>query len=140
MSSWERVVGQPRFLAAALGVLAALTALMAGFGVLGVVNHLVSRRTREIGIRMALGADRTGVRMLIVRQAVAPACAGVAAGLLLAFWWSSSVRSVLIGIGPYDPWSFAWAAGATLLTVAAASLRPAMHASGIDPARALRMD
>lgn len=140
MSSWERTIGQPRFLASALGILAALTALMAGFGVLGVVSHVVSRRTREIGIRMALGADRAGVRLLIVRQALTPAAIGVTMGLVLAFWWSSSVRSVLIGIGPHDPWSFVIAAIATLLTVAAASVRPAMRASGIDPSRALRME
>jgi predicted permease len=140
MSSWERTIGQPRFLASALGILAALTALMAGFGVLGVVSHVVSRRTREIGIRMALGADRAGVRLLIVRQALTPAAIGVTMGLVLAFWWSSSVRSVLIGIGPHDPWSFVVAAIATLLTVAAASVRPAMQASGIDPSHALRME
>jgi ABC-type antimicrobial peptide transport system permease subunit len=113
---------------------------MAGFGVLGVVSHVVSRRTREIGIRMALGADRAGVRALVVGQALLPASVGVAAGLLLAFWWSSSVQSVLVGIGPHDPWSFAIAAIATLLTVAVATLRPAFHASRIEPARALRLD
>jgi putative ABC transport system permease protein len=140
MSSWERLIGQPRFLASSLGVLAALTALLAGFGVFGVVSHLVSRRTREIGIRMALGADRARVRRLVVRQAVVPAVIGVGAGLLLAFWWSASVRSVLTGIGPHDPWSFAVAALATVLTVAVATLEPAIRASRLDPARTLRAE
>ncbi len=140
LASWDRFIGQPRFLAASLGVLAGLTALLAGFGVLGVVSYLVSRRTREIGIRMALGADTARVRRLVVRQTLVPAAIGTAAGLAFAFWWSTSVRAVLVGIGPHDPWSFGIAAGATLVTALLASARPAVRASRIDPAVTLRAE
>ena len=140
LTSWERLVGQPRFLAAALGVLGVLTALLAMFGVLGVVSHLVARRTREIGIRVAIGADRASVRWLVIRQALAPALVGVGAGLLLAFWWSASVRAVIAGISPHDPWSFGIAAAVTLAVVVAASVPPALRASGIDPAITLRAE
>jgi ABC-type antimicrobial peptide transport system permease subunit len=140
LTSWERLLGQPRFLASALGTLAVLTMLLAGFGMLGVVSHYVARRTREIGIRLALGADRSRVRRLVVRQALVPAVAGVAAGLVLACWWSASVRAVIVGISPHDPWSFAGAGAATLLTAILASARPASRASRIDPALTLRAE
>ena len=74
-----------------------------------VVSHYVARRTREIGIRLPLGADRSCVRRLVVRQAVVPAVDGIAGGLVLAYWWSASVRAVIVGISPHDPWSFATA-------------------------------
>jgi ABC-type lipoprotein release transport system permease subunit len=121
-------------------MLGTLTVLLAGFGVLGVISHLVARRTREIGIRMALGADRVRVRLLVMRQALMPALAGTLAGLLLAFWWSASVRAVIVGIDAHDPWSFAGAGVMTLATVVAASLKPAISASRIDPARTLRAE
>jgi hypothetical protein len=140
LTSWSRYTGQPRFLASALGLLGGLTIALAACGVLGVVSHLVARRTREIGIRMALGADRMRVRALVLRQALVPAAVGVVAGMLLAFWWSESVRAVIVGVSARDPWSFAGAAVATLATVALASLRPAIHASRVDPARTLRAE
>jgi predicted permease len=140
MSSWERFVGQPRFLASSLGVLATLTVLLAGFGMLGVVSHLVSRRTREIGIRVALGADRGRVWRLVVRQAMLPAGIGVAIGLVLAFWSSTTVRAVISGVGPHDPLSFVLAAALTLVVGFFACVRPAMRASRIDPAITLRAE
>jgi predicted permease len=140
LSSWERLVGQPRFLAAALGVLAGLTALLALFGILGVVSHLVAKRTREIGIRMALGANRASVQRLVIRQALVPGLIGIGAGLLLAFWWSATVRAVIIDVSPHDPWSFAIAAGVAVIVVVAASAPPARRASGIDPAVTLRSE
>jgi predicted permease len=140
LSSWERLVGQPRFLASALGLLAAVTAALATLGVLGVVSHYVARRTREIGIRIAIGATPARVRRSVLRAALVPALVGIAGGLALAYWWSASVRSVLLGIGPHDPWSFAGAAFVTLVIVVAAGLRPAIAASRIDPIRTLRVE
>ena len=69
-----------------------------------------------------------------------PALVGVSAGLLLAFWWSESVRAVLVGVSARDPWSFAGAAIVTLATVALASLRPAVRASRLDPVKTLRAE
>ena len=140
LSIWSRYLGQPRFLASALGMLGALTVALAGFGVLGVVSHLVARRTREIGIRIALGADRLRVRQLVMRQALVPALAGTLAGLLLAFWWSGTVRAAIVGVSAEDPWSYAGAGAVALLTVAAASLSPAVRASRIDPVHTLRAE
>jgi predicted permease len=140
LTSWERVLGQPRFLATALGTLAALTMALAAFGTLGVVSHFVARRTRELGIRLALGAGRARVRRLVVARALAPAFVGVVAGLGLAYWWSAAVRAAIVGISPRDPWSFAAASALTLALVVAASLRPAFRASRIDPATMLRAE
>lgn len=140
MTSYERAIGQPRFLAAALGLFGGLTALLAGIGILGVVSHRVATRTREIGIRLALGASRIGVRSLVVRQALAPAAFGIAGGLVAAFWWSKTLRSVLVGVPPHDAWSFVGAGLGTLVIVALGSGWPARHASRINPVETLRAE
>jgi ABC-type lipoprotein release transport system permease subunit len=75
---------------------------------------------------------------LVIGLAVWPAAVGVTAGLVLAYWWSASVRAVVVGMSPHDPWSFSVAAVATLVTVLVATLKPASRASRVDPAHALR--
>jgi putative ABC transport system permease protein len=140
MTSYERAIGQPRFLATALGLLGTLTALLAGVGVFGVVSHRIARRTREIGIRLALGASRISVRALVIRQALGPAAFGVAGGLVAAFWWSRTLRSVLVGVPPHDAWSFVGAGAGIFVVVALGSGWPARHASRINPVDTLRAD
>jgi putative ABC transport system permease protein len=140
MSSYDRFVGQPRFLASVLGTLGGLTILLAIVGIAGVVGHSVARRTREIGIRLALGADRRRVRTLIVRRALGSAAVGVTCGLIVAFWWAATLKSVLVGMDPHDGWSFVLAAAGTLGLVAIGSAWPAIKASGVDPIVTLRAE
>jgi hypothetical protein len=90
--------------------------------------------------RAALRADHRRVLVLVIRQALVSAVVGVAGGLLLASWWSSSVEAVIVGISPRDPWSFTVAGLAALLVVTVASARPALRASRIDPALTLRAE
>ena len=100
----------------------------------------VAQRTREIGIRLALGAARTGVVSMIVRQAVLLAAAGLGIGLTLAFGASRLIAGLLFATEPGDPLTYAAVAAGLLLVAMAASYLPARRASRIDPIRALRFD
>ncbi len=126
--------------AISVAVVGAVAMALAAIGLYGVIAYAVSRRTREIGIRMALGADRSSVLMLIMRQGLAVAFAGMVAGGLLAFAAARAVAGALYGVSPMDP--VAWiAATAVLLSVSAlANIVPASRAARLDPSTALRMD
>ena len=102
--------------------------------------HAVAQRTREIGIRLALGARRSEVVRMVVRQAALLAFAGLALGLALAFGASRLIRGLLFGVAPSDAVTYgavAWGCSATALL---ASYLPARRASRIDPVRALRYE
>ena len=137
---FERALGQPRFLATLLGSLAVVAMLLTVIGVFGVVNHEVVRRTREVGIRMALGASGARIRRFMLSRAIVPAGAGVGAGILASLWWTPALQALLFGLESHDPASFALAAGLVLLTVAMASFVPAWRASRVDPIDALRVE
>ena len=137
---FERVLGQPRFLAALLGTLGGLTIVLTLVGVFGVVNHEAARRTREFGIRMSLGADAGRIRRLVLRRAIGPATVGVALGLGASLWWTRTLQSLLFGLSPQDPVTFGMTAAMLLACVALASLLPARAASRVDPADALRAE
>jgi len=98
----------------------------------------VTRRTREIGVRIALGATRRDVIALVVRQAVWPVGLGVAAGLIASVMATRLLRNQLFGIGPNDPMTFAGVAVAVTLVALTASFVPALRAAGSDPTDALR--
>jgi ABC-type antimicrobial peptide transport system permease subunit len=122
------------------GSLGLLALLLAGMGLYGVTAFAVASRTREIGVRMALGADRARVVRLVVWQAARVAGIGGALGLLLAIGVSQLVASLLFGVSPLDPVTY----GATLaalatITVIATAL-PARRAATVDPLRALRAE
>lgn len=121
--------------AAALG---ALGLLLTAVGLYGVIAFGVAQRTRELGIRMALGAGRSDTLALVLRSVAILGAAGLIAGIPLAFVATRLLRSVLFGVGPGDP--FAFAAGVILLAcvLAGAALQPALRATGIDPSRVLR--
>src|SRR5262249_1479457 len=106
----ELATGQVRFLATALGLFGSLTVLLAVVGIVGLVSRFVVSRTREIGIRIALGADPPRVCRLVMGQTLASAGAGVSLGLAVAYWWSSALKTVLAKIDPHDVPSFAIAA------------------------------
>jgi predicted permease len=123
--------------AAGLGLLALL---LSAIGVYGVVAFAVARRTREIGLRMALGATRERVLGTVMRDAVRLALPGLVVGAALAVGTAAAMRSMLLGLSPVDPISFGFAAGTLFLVVLLASLVPARRASGIDPMDALRSE
>jgi predicted permease len=129
-----------RMAASIAGSLGLLALLLAGMGLYGVTAFAVASRTREIGVRMALGADRARVVRLVVWQAARVAGIGGALGLLLAIGVSQLVASLLFGVSPLDPVTY----GATLaalatITVIATAL-PARRAATVDPLRALRAE
>jgi putative ABC transport system permease protein len=128
------------FTMAILGA-ASLVALLLGLiGIYGVVSYVVSQRTREIGVRMALGASGASVTRMVVGQGVGLAGIGVVAGLIIAFWASRLMDSLLYGVSSQDPVTYGLV-GATLLVVAAlASWLPARRAAAVDPATALRQE
>ncbi len=125
---------------ALLAVLAVLAVLLAGAGVFGVMSYLVSQRTRELGIRMALGANARGVTTMVLSDAMKLAAAGVAIGLVAALALSSLMQSLLFGIGARDPITLL-ASSIVLPAIAiASSLVPALRAARADPLTAIRAD
>ena len=135
-----RSLGPQRFNSILLASLAALALLLAAVGLYGVVAHMVLRQTRDIGVRMALGATRAGVVTLFVRQAVGLAIVGILIGLVGAYGLTRVLRTLLTDMSTTDPWVFG-AAALTLVAIAAiAALRPALRAARVDPAQALRSE
>ena len=129
---------QPRFYAACASIFGAVALLLAAFGLYGVLSYTVSRRRREIGVRMALGAGRGQVVRLVVGQGGALVAAGIVLGLLAAAAAARIVESVLFGVAPADPLTFT-AVTAVLLGVALlACWLPARRAARIDPMDVLR--
>jgi ABC-type antimicrobial peptide transport system permease subunit len=127
-----------RIVAALSGVLGALALLLAAIGVHGVVSYGVSQRIREIGIRLALGANGRDVMKLVLRQAMRPVVIGGAIGILISAAVSQVLSGVLYGIGAHDPMAFV---GVPVFLVAMAWLAsyvPARRASRLDPIEALR--
>jgi predicted permease len=118
----------------------ALAALLAAIGLYGVMSYAVTRRTREIGIRMALGAERGRVLWLVLREVAIMAAVGIAAGLGGALWLTRQVQAQLFGLAPSDPATFAGAALLLASIAIAAGYLPARRAATIDPIVSLRTD
>ncbi len=133
-------LGQVRLYVWLLSGFGVLALFVACLGIYGMLAYLVARRTAEIGIRMALGAQRAEVMRLVIRESMLPVCAGIAAGLAAAYPLTRVVASLLFGVSRNDPWTLAGAAGALLATAAAAAFLPARRATRIDPMRALRYE
>ena len=131
-------LSQPRFQATLLTGFAAIALLLASIGIYGVTSHAVSQRTQEVGIRMAMGAPRATVRMLILRQHVAPALVGIAIGLAGAFVLSRFLSSLLYGVGAVDLRTYAAVTLALGAVAVAACWLPASRAMRVDPLIALR--
>jgi predicted permease len=133
-------LNQPRFQATLLAGFAAIALLLASIGIYGVTSHAVSQRTQEVGIRMAMGAQRSTVRALILRQHVMPAIAGIAIGLAGAFALSRFLSSLLFGIRAVDPLTYAAVTAALIAVAVTACWVPASRAMRVDPLVALRRD
>ena len=123
-----------------LGTFAALALLLAALGLYGVLSYSVSQRTREIGIRMALGAQGSAVLQLILRHGIALAGLGLCIGLIIALGLTRILQSVLYEVSAFDPLSFAAVAAVLALTGIAACLIPARRATRVDPMIALRAE
>jgi putative ABC transport system permease protein len=131
-------IAQPRFQATLLTLFGALALLLAACGIYGVLAYTVAQRQREIGVRMALGAQPRNVLSLVIGQGLKLALLGASLGLVLALALVRLIQSLLYGVKPTDPKTFA---GASLLLVAVALLAcwlPARRASRVDPMEALR--
>jgi putative ABC transport system permease protein len=129
-----------RFTLVLLSVFAGLGLLLAAIGTYGVISFSVSRRTREVGIRMALGAHRDAVVRMIVRRGIALGAAGIAIGLMLTLLATPLMRDLLFVVSPRDTLAFAGGALVLLGAAALASWVPARRAARIDPMEALRQE
>ncbi len=123
-----------------MGAFGALALLLAAVGLYGVIAYAVSLRTREVGIRMALGAERRQVLWLMLRQGGRLALAGVALGALASLGIGRLLDALLYGVRGFDPVAYGVAAAVLLAAAGLANLVPALGASRIDPVRALRND
>ncbi len=131
---------EQRFTVALMTGFALLALVLAAVGVYGVISYSVSRRTREIGIRLALGADVGKVRSLVLTQGMVPAVAGVAFGLVAAMLLTRYLRAMLYGVAPLDLLTFTIIPLLMLLVAAASVLIPAARASRVQPVEALRSE
>ena len=129
-----------RFSMVLLGVFAALALVMSCVGIYGVISYLVGQRIHEIGIRMALGAERVDVLRMVLGEGAKLALVGVAIGLLAAFGLTRLMATMLFGVSPHDPLSFAGVAGLLVLVALTACYIPARRAAKIDPMVALRYE
>jgi ABC-type antimicrobial peptide transport system permease subunit len=128
------------FNATLLVVFAGLSLLLAAVGLFGVLSYIVAQRTSEIGIRIALGAQREQVLRKVLMDGLRPALFGLGFGLTASVGAARLIRSMLYGTQPLDPVVFAAVAAMLLLVAALACLVPAWRASRLDPMRALRME
>jgi len=133
-------VAQRRFQLTLMGVFAASALLVAVLGIYGVVSYSVARRRNEIGIRMALGAQRSRLLGLVIRQGMSPVVVGLAAGVSVAIFLGRAIRGLLFGVQPTDPLTIAGVTVALLVVGALACLIPARRAIGTDAVAALRFE
>ncbi len=136
----HEVLAPTRFYLTLLGVFSVLAIVLAAVGLYSVVAYLVTRQTREIGIRIALGASSDDVMRLVLRQGAQPAIAGIVVGLVASLAGARVLQSLLFGVSPYDPLTVASVTVLLAVVAAAATLMPARRASRIPPASALRQE
>jgi predicted permease len=135
-----RTMASLRFTMLMIGIAATLALILGAVGLYGVLSYGVSRRTREIGVRMALGAEASAVRGMVVRQGGRVALLGVVIGVLAALALTRYIRTLLFGVEPLDAASFAIVCGVMVAVALIASYLPARRASLVDPATALRSE
>jgi putative ABC transport system permease protein len=131
---------QQRFRTLVLGAFAGLALLLASFGIYAVIAYFVEQRTREIGVRVALGATRADIVKLVIRQALTMSALGVAFGIAGALMLTRAIRSLLFAVSPSDPLSFAATIVLLIAVAMLASYVPAIRATKVDPLVALRYE
>jgi putative ABC transport system permease protein len=136
----SKSIAEPRFTAGIVGAFATVALLLAGFGLFSVMAYSVAQRRREIGIRMALGAQPADVRSLVVYQALRLGGAGLLLGLAGAVVASRLLATLLFGVTPNDPATFAGVAATLTLVLLVAAYLPARRATRVDPTVALRTE
>jgi predicted permease len=135
---FAEATAQTSFTMAMLGAASGIALLLGLVGIYGVISYVVSQRTREIGVRMALGATAPSVRGMVLRQGLLLAGVGVLIGIVAAGFLTSLMSSLLFGVTALDPLTYSSVAGALVGVAALASWLPARRAAGVDPSRALR--
>jgi putative ABC transport system permease protein len=135
-----RAMGKWRLNARLFGALALLALVLAAVGTYSVMSYSVSRRTQEIGVRIALGASRREVTRMVVRDGLRLAIAGIAIGAMAAYLVTGLLRHLLIGVGPHHPVAFGSAAVLLCLVSALACVIPARRAADVDPMTAIRSE
>jgi ABC-type antimicrobial peptide transport system permease subunit len=136
----ESTLWQQRIAAGLIGLFGLLAVALAAIGIYGVIAHSVEQRIREIGIRMALGADARGVRRMILRQGSKLALIGVIVGLGAAFVLTRLMSSLLYGVSATDPLTFLISSVVLVGVAVGACLAPARRATKVDPMIALRCE
>src|SRR5262245_11958878 len=138
--TFARSLASRRFILGVVGIFAALAVALAAIGVYGVLSYAVSRRTPEIGVRMALGAQRWDVMRLVLRESFVLAVVGAGIGLAGGFASARLMARLLFGVSATDPWTFGEMAAIVVVVALLASYGPASRAARLDPVRALRSE
>jgi ABC-type antimicrobial peptide transport system permease subunit len=136
----SRLTERPRIVAGLLSAFAGLALLLAAAGLYGVVSYLVTQRTRDFGVRIALGAAPADISRQVVGEAGRWIAAGAALGCVLAWAGTRAIEAQLCGVGSSDPLSWIAALGVLCAALLPAVLRPAARAARVDPMEALRAD
>jgi ABC-type antimicrobial peptide transport system permease subunit len=131
-------MARQRFATTMLGVFAAFALVLAIIGVYGVMSHLVAQGSHDIGVRMALGAERGGILLMVLRQGMELTLAGVVAGLLGAAALTRVMASLLFGVSATDLVTFSIVPLVLIVTAICATYLPALRATRVDPTIALR--
>jgi len=136
----DAAVAQRRLTMLLLSVFAVLALVLAAVGIYGVIAYSVTQRTQEIGIRMALGARRSSVLGMVLRQAMSLAVIGILVGAAGAWLLTRLMQTLLYSVKPSDPLTFTGVAVLLALVAAAAAMVPGLRATRVDPAIALRSE
>jgi predicted permease len=136
----EDSIGAQKLAAGVVGTFGSLALLITLVGLYGLLTYTVEQRTREIGIRMALGADRAAVISMVMRQALLLMAVGAAAGICIALWSNRLLHAFLYGVTASDPWAIALTPLGLVLCGLVAAAVPARRAAGLNPVDALRAE